>query len=206
MLIMNICDNADILSIFRIVNTVMTIIKIAVPILLIVSLMISYTSAVRNNDADALNKANKNAVPKIIAALLVFFIPSFVNTLAHTVSYDSNNYLKCIKNATPEKINELYLRDAYYYGDLAKTKLDRNYYNMAVKYTNKLLNKDDRERMEKELDYTLKLIEAEEKRKKEEEKKKQQALVKPENGWWWPIGGKASTVNGVLMSTGTPAS
>ncbi|MCI7332270.1 MAG: hypothetical protein MSH48_01210 [Mollicutes bacterium] len=41
MSILSLCDNGDVLSVFRIVNIVIMIIKIAVPILLIVTGMIT---------------------------------------------------------------------------------------------------------------------------------------------------------------------
>ena len=78
-MILNICDNGDVLSVMRIVNITVLIIKIAIPIILILSLSINYLKAVYTSDNDALVKANKQAVNKMIAAILIFFIPTFVN-------------------------------------------------------------------------------------------------------------------------------
>ena len=77
MMILHICDLPDVLSVFRILNIVITIIKIVVPIILIVSLSINYLNAVKSNDYDALAKANKQLVPKIVAVVLIFYIPIF---------------------------------------------------------------------------------------------------------------------------------
>ena len=106
MWVLNICNNADVLSIMRIVKIVILIIKISVPIILLLSLMIGYLRAVKDHDDDALNKVNKSAVAKIIAALLVFFIPDLVNTIADAVDVNKNSYISCIKLATTESINQ----------------------------------------------------------------------------------------------------
>jgi hypothetical protein len=62
-------------------------------------------SAVKDNDSDALAKANKGAVGKVIAAILVFLIPTFVNLISNISSFDSDNYLSCMDMATKEGIN-----------------------------------------------------------------------------------------------------
>ena len=89
-MIIDICDSPNVLEVMYIINIVITIIKIAVPILLIVSLMITFVKAVSSNDSDALEKAKKSSVAKVIAAILVFFIPTFVNTIVTVVSPESN--------------------------------------------------------------------------------------------------------------------
>ena len=93
MFLLNICNNADVLSTMRIVRIVLMIIRIFVPILLIVSLLLTYLKAVKDNDSDALNKANKSVVYKSVAAILVFFIPTFVNLIADIVDVNKNSYI-----------------------------------------------------------------------------------------------------------------
>ena len=62
-MLLDICDNADIMSILRIIKIAILIIRIIVPILLIVSLALNYMNAVKSNDADMLSKANKSSIP-----------------------------------------------------------------------------------------------------------------------------------------------
>ena len=47
MSILSLCDNGDVLSVFRIVNIIIMIIKIAVPILLIVTGMITLIESIK---------------------------------------------------------------------------------------------------------------------------------------------------------------
>ncbi len=105
MSILNICENPDVLEVLRIVKIVILIIKIAVPIILIVSLVLSYTSAVKSSDSDALNKANKSLIPKLVSAALVFFVPTFIDLIADMTDNDKG-YASCITMATPEGIEK----------------------------------------------------------------------------------------------------
>lgn len=123
-MILNICDNGDVLSVMRIVNITVLIIKIAIPIILILSLSINYLKAVYTSDNDALVKANKQAVNKMIAAILIFFIPTFVNVLVKLGSSE-NGYSNCLTNATEEKISEAYVNQAQNTVDYAKNNKTR---------------------------------------------------------------------------------
>ena len=134
-MILNICDNPSVLEIMRIVKMGLTIIRIVVPLILIISLMINYTSAIKNNDTDALSKANKASVTKAIAAILIFLIPTFVNIIANVVGDDS--YISCLKYATKEHIESAYITIANNYVDNVKSSLSNSEYLKAVTYINK---------------------------------------------------------------------
>ena len=151
MYILGICSNGDILSIMRIVKTVINVIRISVPIILIISLMLSYARAVKDNDEDAMNKANKNAVPKIIAALLVFFIPTFVNIIAETVDYDKNSYISCLKVADKDHIENAYYENAKTAIETAKLTLEPNDYSLAEKAIAKVSDSNRRQELSSEL-------------------------------------------------------
>lgn len=206
-MILSICDNGDVLSVIRIIKIVIQIIKIAVPILLILSLSIEYLKAVYNSDNDALAKANKHATIKMIAAILVFFIPTFVNVLVK-ISAVENGYATCIANATEEKISEAFTRQAQTTVDKAKESKTRADYSVAVISLSKIKDKDEKERLTKELDEVLKEIEA----KEEEERKKEEASRLTQFGntstnFWFPVGGsEVVEVGGVKFAPGSPVS
>lgn len=201
MSILSICDNGDVLSVIRIVKIVITIIKIVVPIILILSLMIDYTKAVADNNSDALAKINRTAVSKVVAAILVFYIPTFVTLIANISSYNKNNYLNCLANATPEKIAQAHENFAQKYLDIAKKELTDGSYLNAQTQVNKLKNEDSKNRLLKELEEVKKALD-EKKRKEEEERK---SHLKSETGWWFPVGSANTTPkNGKLFATGSP--
>ncbi len=105
-MILNICDDPDTVSVLNTVVTVIKIIRIAVPILLILALMISFVRAIMNNDNDALEKAKKGAVSKIIAAVLIFLIPTFVNLITEITG--ATDYKECINLNTIVDVKPTY--------------------------------------------------------------------------------------------------
>lgn len=62
MSILSLCDNGDVLSVFRIVNIIIMIIKIAVPILLIVTGMITLMQSIKVGQEDLLAKDKKSLI------------------------------------------------------------------------------------------------------------------------------------------------
>ena len=69
--------------------------------------MIDFVRATMNSEV---NNALKTFVTKIIAAILIFMIPTFVNILANLSSNDGG-YLSCLKNATKEGVREAYEKE-----------------------------------------------------------------------------------------------
>ena len=165
-MILAVCDLPEVLKVMKIVNTVITLIKIAVPIILIVSLMIDYAKATFSNDSDALNKTIKLSVSKAVAVVLVFLIPTFVTVITTLVMPDFS-YSACINNATDSGINSAYESVMQKYMDEAKTKMDNASYTLALNYLNNIENPELKKKYKEE----LKVIED---KLKEEEKKKQE--------------------------------
>ncbi len=106
-MILSICETPEALKVFKIVKLVIDLIKIIIPILLIISLMLEYSKAITSNDNDLLSKANKNAVRKGIAALLVFLIPTAISIISFASGFNEDSYISCLNNATDENIVEL---------------------------------------------------------------------------------------------------
>lgn len=70
------------------INDVMDIVKIVVPILLIAFGIVDFTKAVFSSSADDMSKCQKKFLKRIVAAVLVFLAPIFINlilTLANNV-------------------------------------------------------------------------------------------------------------------------
>lgn len=199
MTILNICENGNILSVIRLIKIVITIIKIVVPILLIISVMLDYAKAVSSSDNDLLAKANKIVVTKIIAAMLIFFIPTFVSLISNIAGNNPESFLSCFKNATSEKIDEFHASAAQKLVNKAKDSLNSSDYNIAMSSVRKLKNKEDRERMENEL-YNIKEI-------IDENEKQMSSVHYADRGYWWPIGSRETTnENGIIYAKGSPSS
>ena len=100
-MILSICDSATVLEVLYYVKIVIKLICIAVPIILIVTMLIDTVKTVSSGDANLSDLFKKYSI-KLIAAILVFFIPTFVNIIADVVGNDEYN--SCLKFATREEI------------------------------------------------------------------------------------------------------
>ena len=81
------CNSAVLAGILSIVKRIMLIIQIAVPLLLIISAIIGLAQLMASPDDQ---KSPKKLLNKFIAAVIVFFIPVFVNLTINLVGEGSN--------------------------------------------------------------------------------------------------------------------
>ena len=131
-MILALCDNPDILRIFKFIKTAINIIRILVPLLLIISLMYGYLRPMLSDKKDAFTKETTTALKKIIAAILVFFIPTLINLLLDMAGTNNLGITNCFSNATTANITQAYIRNARRYVEIANSTIDRSDYNKAV--------------------------------------------------------------------------
>lgn len=105
--ILSLCGEPEILTVLKLVNTVLGIIRVVVPITLIVSLSLTYLSAVASKNDDLVSAAIRQSVTKMLAAILVFFVPTFAAVIFNVASGD-DTYKTCLANATTENIEKAY--------------------------------------------------------------------------------------------------
>ena len=170
-MILSICDNADILSTMRIIKIVIQIIKIVVPIILIISLMVTYTKATASGDNDLIAKANKQVVPKIVAALAIFLVPTFVGIIANLTT-NSLDYSKCIANASESGIDDAYYEEAKVLLAKARSTLLMTDYTNAKVAVYKIQDVSKRNELVKELNNVAQQIN--ERTKKQQQSQQQQ--------------------------------
>ena len=92
-------------NVIYIIGVALLIIRIMVPILLIVVGMIGLVKAMtQNSDAD-IKKELKKLVPKVIAVIIIFMLPSIIALLLGIMRKDSlwDEYSKCLTR--PAKCN-----------------------------------------------------------------------------------------------------
>lgn len=97
------CDSSATLELLLIIKNVLQIICITVPIILIISCMISVIKTVTSSDSD-LSKLWKSLLTKIIIAALVFYVPTIVNFVMDMVDGIKLNKSSCWNEATRENI------------------------------------------------------------------------------------------------------
>ncbi len=183
-MILSICDVPAVLKVLKILKIVITIIKIAVPILLIIAAMLDLVKAVTNSE---LNKMSKPIINKVIAAVLVFLIPTFVNTIL-TITMTENEYQKCFNNATDERIREINIQTMDKLIEKAKEDESTSSIGDAKGYLVNIKDQDLIEKYQKEIEELEKKLEEKRKKEEEERKKKQQADNPPSGPGYNPGG------------------
>lgn len=170
-MILQICDNPTVLSVMRIVNIAILIIKIAVPILLILIGMITLLKTIKVGEEDSLAKAKKQLINNAIAAVVIFFVPTFVNVLVK-VSLTNGEYKDCLNNTSTEVINQKYYDIAVNSISKAESSSKYNDYYDAVNKVNNIKDTDTKNALKKRLDNVKNIIDKkiEENNKKENTK------------------------------------
>ena len=72
------CSNEGVSDSFRILGMIVYVLKIAAPILIIITGIIDYFKAVTSSDEEALSKATSSLVRRIISGILVFLLPTII--------------------------------------------------------------------------------------------------------------------------------
>ena len=99
--IKSICGTSSVLSVFKVLGMLVTIIKIVIPILLIVVSMKSLIKSLTSDNMD-LKGETKKFITKFVIAAFIFFIPSIVLGIADFINGDTIGYFKsctvCLNN------------------------------------------------------------------------------------------------------------
>lgn len=89
---LNFCTESS--SVWQLVGRVLEVFKIVIPILIIIFGMIDLGKAVISSDEKAIGGATKKLMFRLIAALVVFFIPAIVSAVFGLLSFFNQNDVK----------------------------------------------------------------------------------------------------------------
>lgn len=155
-IILGICNSTSVLEVLRIVKIIITIILIVVPIILLFSLIFKFIGAATKGDEDAIASIKKKAVPSIIAAALIFLVPTIINLIIQ-ISFPNSEYTQCLENSSPEKLTQIYESNAKNGINKVKQTLSKTDYYNAEKSINKL-NSDIKDSYLNDLKYLEKYV------------------------------------------------
>ncbi len=104
MTLLDFCENPSILRVFLILKYIINIICVTVPAIIVIVTMISLGKQVLTGDDKKLKDEIPMIIKRVIAAFIIFMIPSFVKFAFSLVNESLDNLNTCNNNATPEKI------------------------------------------------------------------------------------------------------
>ena len=94
------CSNEGMSSAMKLLGTIIMIIKIVVPIIIIVLGMIDFTKSITSGDENATSKALNVLIRRIVAGVIVFFVPTILLTILNTLNMsniDNPEFESCTK-------------------------------------------------------------------------------------------------------------
>jgi exopolysaccharide biosynthesis protein len=151
MYILDVCEDGDILNAFRIGKEILKIIRIVVPMLIVIISIkdvFQYTVA---NSGEGLSKIITPIFKRLIAGLIVFLIPSWVDVGFELASTEAKNYHACIDNATPEGIKNAYYNKAKKLIAKAKDTLEPADLKTASAYLRKVEDESKRKELQNQI-------------------------------------------------------
>lgn len=138
-MILTVCTSPELLSVMIIVKKVISLLQIIAPICLIIFAGFDIIKAVVSTDQDAINKKLKRIPGRIMAVIIVFFVPVIIDLLMSLVD-STFEYASCFENATEQYVVAAYESRAEVLVTEAENKLNRLAYNDAMMATNKVKN------------------------------------------------------------------
>ena len=145
------CDDGDILNTIRIGIIIVNIVKVILPLLVIFFAIKDFTSVVTSGKNEKMSEAIKMFAMRVIAALIVFFLPTIIDNFIGLIGNDALTYHTCIENATPEGIKQAYYEREKWLIAKAKKSLDFADFADAKAYLERITDPDKVKELEKEL-------------------------------------------------------
>ena len=156
-MILSICEEPSIMNVMFYVALMIKILIVAIPIMLIITIMIKFTSSIAKHDNDLLAKATKSIVPNLIAAVLIFLVPTFVD-LVVKISFPNSDYTKCISGITIDKVTDAYNKKMDSLIATAESSLEYSDYSSAAAYLANIKDNDKKQEYAAKLDAIKELI------------------------------------------------
>ena len=93
----NICGNSGVSSAMVIIGYIIQVAKWIAPLIIVVLGMVDYGKASISNDEKAVNKATVALVRRIVAGIVIFFVPTIISAFTkNTLKTDiENEFLSC---------------------------------------------------------------------------------------------------------------
>ena len=146
------CEDGDYLSAIRIILIIVNIIKVVLPIIIIGSAIIEIAKVITSNQEIKFDEHVSKLIKKIIAGIIVFFVPNILDGILILIQDESTNYHLCIEHANLDYIREAYNTQEQKLIDKARESLEMSHYQDAVYYLKKIKDSNKKAEFQKQLD------------------------------------------------------
>ncbi len=107
-LLLSLCDKSYIVQVMLIVKTVFKLLCYLAPLIIIIISSIHIFKIVMNGKEDDLKDALKVTVKRIIAGLIIFFLPAMINyVFTSLIKGNEVDFIACFESASKEKVEKL---------------------------------------------------------------------------------------------------
>lgn len=152
------CENVLLLTIFKIVNAIITVAKISLPLIIIVMGAVDLVKFAVSGNQDDFTKSAKSFMYRFMAAVIIFFLPTIVNFAMNRVSsYDKYN-IGCLFEANDTTIAIAKSKNAEKAVEYAEKNPSYQNINIAKRYVNKVVKKQEKEALNSRLDVVKKQL------------------------------------------------
>ena len=146
------CEDGDVLTTIKNILVMVKIVKVVLPTIVILASIVSFSKTIGSNKEDNLKDATNKLIKRLIAAIIVVFIPTFINGIITLISTEQNNYELCIENANDESIKQAYYNKAKKLIQKARDTLEISYYREALNYLDNVKDKSQKEELNTDLE------------------------------------------------------
>jgi hypothetical protein len=166
------CDDPDVLRAIQIGMIILDVVRCLIPILVIIMGIKDFFAVVVGNKDDRMGTAVKMFFSRLLAAILIFYIPTIIDYTFSLIGDDTLAYKACLDKANPEGIRQTKYDHAQVLINKAKESLDFADFATARDYIAKLENTAQKRELEKKLkdveDYMALFAEISSAKRKEE--------------------------------------
>ena len=126
------CENVLFLTVFKIVDMLLTVSKIILPLLIIVKSSMDFFKPTISGNSDDIVKAGNTLLMRLASALFIFLLPTIVNiAMQMTVSNIDTSSADCLFNVTDEMIENAKVKAANKAIEIANSNLTQANYQDA---------------------------------------------------------------------------
>ena len=162
------CSSPLFVTVFRIINILVDILKIAIPLIMIVMGSMDFAKSSMSGNQDEIKKSLTSLFYRFVAAALVFFLPIIMKTFVNIVSPTTDqNSIFCFAEVDAKTLEKAYVDAADEAINAAEEDLSYGTYSVAKRYVGHVKDENDKEALKQRLDKLKKDMRAstEEKRK-----------------------------------------